>query len=79
MTSGLAPHLHNPTIESSYDHPAARPEKRTKLWWCDNIPDSRQPFLAPSSTRVTFIRLTRRWISRAKDVDLKAPFEPSPE
>src|SRR6266851_6840789 len=72
----MALHLHNTTIESPYGHPAARPQKRAELWWSDNIPDFQRLFPAPSSTRVTCIRLTRRWISRAKDVGLKVPFEP---
>src|SRR4029077_2657351 len=59
--------------------PAARPQKRADLWWSDNIPDFQRLFPAPSSTRVTSIRLTRRWISRAKDVGLKVPFEPGRE
>ena len=75
----LASHLHNPTNESPYDLPAAKPLKRTTLWWCDNILDSKRLFPAPSSTRVISIRLTRHWTSRAKDVGLKAPFEPPPE
>ena len=79
MAPSWAPHLHTLTNENPYDHPAARPQKRTSLWWCDNIPDSGQPFPAPLSTRVTSIRLTRHWISRAKDVDSKVPFVPSRE
>ena len=59
--------------------PAASPKKRAELWWSDNIPDSKRLFPAPSSIRVTSIRLTKRWIYRAKAVGLKAPFEPPPE
>ena len=75
----LASHLHTPPSGSPSERPAARPQKRTRLWWCDNILDSKRLFPALSFTRVTSIRLTRRWTSRAKDVGLKAPFEPPRE
>lgn len=79
MASGSKPHLHTPTIESPYDHPAARLQKRAKLWWYDSILDSKRLFPAPSSTKDTSIRLTDRCIYRAKAAGLKAPFEPPPE
>jgi hypothetical protein len=75
----MALHLHNTAIEGPYGHPAARPQKRAELWWSDNIPDFQRLFPVPSSTRVISIRLTSRWIYRAKAVGLKAPFEPPPE
>ena len=79
MASSWAPHLHTLLSGSPCNRPAATTQKRANRWWSDNIPDSKRLFPAPSSIRVTSIRLTKRWIYRAKAVGLKAPFEPPPE
>lgn len=74
----MALHLHT-TRESPYSHPAAKPQKRAELWWFGNILGFQRLSPAPSSTRVAFMKLVMRWISRAKDVDSKVPFELSRE
>ena len=72
----MALHLHNTALEGPYGHSAVRPQKRVELWWSDNIPDFQRIFPAPSSTRIISTESVKRWISRAKDVGSKVPFEP---
>ncbi len=42
MTSNWAPHLQTPSRGNPCERPTARSQRGTKLWWSENIPDSKR-------------------------------------